>query len=120
METPEAIKNTAVEAKDLKLNPAAKAMQEKAATAKAADPVKDAAVVKAADPAKEVKTKKTKKAVKAEDGKKVKVKILAVNMAGKYLLPFNPGQIAEVSANQAEEILEAGDGILPTAEDLKK
>jgi hypothetical protein len=49
-------------------------------------------------------------AKKTTEPKKVKIKILASNMAGKYLLPYNPGQIIEIETKQAQEIIQAGDG----------
>lgn len=39
----------------------------------------------------------------------VEVRFLASNLAGKYLLPWSPGHIAKVDANQAAELIEAGD-----------
>lgn len=131
MKTP-VTKETAAEVKDLNLNTAAPEVKNEAeakdphadvaiaaAEVKEADPGITAAEVKAADPVKKTTTKKTKKEVKDPSLKKVKVKILAANMAGKYLLPFSPGQIAELPQIQAEEIIEAGDGTLATDKDLK-
>lgn len=60
-----------------------------------------------------------KKPAKTKE-KKVKVHILVHNMAGKYLLPYNKGQVAELTANQAEEVIEAGDGCLPGDEPKAK
>lgn len=66
-------------------------------------------------------TGKTKKeGSKTAKKGKVKVRILAVNMAGKYLLPYNPGQIAELPADQADEIISAGDGCIPGNEPKAK
>ena len=50
--------------------------------------------------------KTTKK--ESESGKK-EVEILCHNAAGKYHLPYNKGQKAELDAKQADEMIEAGD-----------
>ena len=66
---------------------------------------KEAAAAKLAVEAKEAAdAKKLKSATK-----KVKVHILASNLAGKYLLPYNPGQEVKLDAKQAEELIAAGD-----------
>lgn len=49
-----------------------------------------------------------KKTKKVKPGKK-KVKILASNMAGKYLLSFGKGDEVELEEKQADEMIEAGD-----------
>ena len=41
----------------------------------------------------------------------VKVRINAHNLAGKYRLPYNFGQVVSLEAKQAKELIEAGDAI---------
>lgn len=52
---------------------------------------------------------KTSKKSKVKAGKK-KVKIDCDNMAGKYLIAANRGQVIELEAKQADEIIAAKDG----------
>lgn len=64
-----------------------------------------------ANPAEVKETKKpaAKKKAKKTTSKKKKIKVLASNLAGKYLLPYNPGQVVELEAKQAQEMIDAGD-----------
>lgn len=38
-----------------------------------------------------------------------RVKVLVDNLAGKYLLPWNKGQVISIEAKQAEELIQAKD-----------
>lgn len=53
--------------------------------------------------------KAAKKKTKKASVKKQKVTVLASNLAGKYKLPYNPGQVIELEAKQAKEMIDAGD-----------
>lgn len=52
---------------------------------------------------------KSKTSKKSKAGKK-KVKIDCDNMAGKYLIAANRGQVIELEAKQADEVIKAKDG----------
>lgn len=56
----------------------------------------------------ESKPKTTKSSKKKSSGKK-RIKITCDNAIGKYLLGYSDGDIAELEAKQADELIKAGD-----------